>query len=462
MDGNSHVKAEHYELTRGGRLAAGRLARLVHQHVLEGCPVCRQEWERLVSRQPEIRRMLSELAQATGDGAATSPPNYDSAFGVAAKRVEAEARQLKEDRRRARRELRRLLAVAPERWSEKVYSARRSYRSRAFAELLVEEARRRVRERPRLARQLAELVAEVLHWIPGAESKEWAAELTALARGQVGNALRVEGELPEADRRFAELRRDLQAAPVDDAEVLAELSSLEASLRIDQRRFDEAAELLGRAALLYRRAGLAAGQARVLIQRAGLDHQAGDDPAAEAALAQARELLSSTADPLLRAHAVGAHVLSLCNLERYDEAAAVLDAEVAVFEAIEDPWTALLLRGLRGRIAFGRGDLGAAREAFTSVRDGALLLDRGYDAALASLDLALVALEGGRDAELRTIAAGLVAAFEARDVGREALAALALFQRAAAAGELTASLVARVRRRFEEAGSRRRQAADSP
>jgi hypothetical protein len=54
--------------------------------------------------------------------------------------------------------------------------------------------------------------------------------------------------------------------------VEAELASLEASLRRDQRRYEEAAVLLDRAALLYEEEGEAEGLARVLIKRADI-HQ---------------------------------------------------------------------------------------------------------------------------------------------------------------------------------------------
>jgi hypothetical protein len=62
----------------------------------------------------------------------------------------------------------------------------------------------------------------------------------------------------------------------------------------------------------------------------------------------------------------------------------------------------------------------------------------GYDAALVSLDLAVLYLRQGRRAEVRRIAEEMTPLFQAQDVHREALAALILFQEAACQDRLTA------------------------
>jgi tetratricopeptide (TPR) repeat protein len=289
----------------------------------------------------------------------------------------------------------------------------------------------------------------VLHWTPGADGTPWAAVLLARARAHAANALRVAGDLPKADAELRSLRRDLARAPLEDTEANGEIASLEASLRLDQRRFEEAGELLDRAALLMHHARTPEGEARVLIQRAGLLHQTGDDEAAEASLREAVALLDPDLHGQTLLYAVTSHTLSLCNLGRFDEADRVLDDQLPAFEKVTDPWTALLLRGLRGRVALGRGDHKSARESFTAVCEGALALGRELDAAMAALDLAEVALAAGDHRELARIAAVLVPSFEARGVSRETMAALTLLRRAIAAESVTAATLASVRKRLE-------------
>src|SRR6266545_2507993 len=61
----------------------------------------------------------------------------------------------------------------------------------------------------------------------------------------------------------------------------------------------------------------------------------------------------------------------------------------------------------------------------------------GYDAAMVSLDLAILYLKEGRMADVQRVAEEMLPIFQAQDVHREALAALQLFQEAARQQELT-------------------------
>ncbi len=65
----------------------------------------------------------------------------------------------------------------------------------------------------------------------------------------------------------------------------------------------------------------------------------------------------------------------------------------------------------------------------------------GYDAALVSLDLALLYTQEGCVEDLKRLASELMPIFESRDVHREALMALLMFQRACEEERLTVDLV---------------------
>ena len=73
-----------------------------------------------------------------------------------------------------------------------------------------------------------------------------------------------------------------------------------------------------------------------------------------------------------------------------------------------------------------------------------------YDAALSSLDLAVLWLEQGRRAEVRQLAVGMAWIFKAKDIDREALASLRLFDEAARQEAATVALARRTSAEIEK------------
>jgi tetratricopeptide (TPR) repeat protein len=108
------------------------------------------------------------------------------------------------------------------------------------------------------------------------------------AWSEVGEAARAAGRLDEAERAFAKAVRFVteSADPVERAGYLCSL----ARLRRDQRRMDEAAGLLGRAARLYEEVGYGREHAAVLLERAALALDSGETLSALADLEQVGKL----------------------------------------------------------------------------------------------------------------------------------------------------------------------------
>ena len=98
------------------------------------------------------------------------------------------------------------------------------------------------------------------------------------------------------------------------------------------------------------------------------------------------------------------------------------------------------LRWVEGRIALGTGEGPAAETAFREVQREFFELHMGYDAALVSLDLAVLYAQAGRLTELKSLAVEIMPVFESREVNREAMAALLMFQHAAQEERLTVDL----------------------
>jgi tetratricopeptide (TPR) repeat protein len=446
MTDEEHLgRTDYREAAIGG---LGDLAVRTQDHLAAVCPECGRGWEELG---PVLRGVYREHLAALAPHPEPVEPHRDelSAAPAALASLAAQADELRVHDRRARQQLCELRALPAERRVAKVRGAYRRFRSRWLAELLIEESRKLVRSDPAEAESFAALVPEVLAWTRGADGPAWAPPLVARAAAHRANARRVGGDLPAADRGFARLAPLLAAPAVAaDAGLLAEIASLEASLRIDQRRFAEAEGLLDRAALAYEYAGDAAGLARTWIQTANLMRTLGRPEEILELHERAARALGRGATPYLVVCTVVGRVNALCDLGLPEEARRLLRSHLDAFEADDEPHTAALLRCLEGRAALGLGELAEAEGYFASCHEGMLLAGRTYDAALAALYLAETYHAGGRHRELRRLAARLLPEFRSRDVARETLAVLQLLVRAVTAEELTAAVFTELRRKL--------------
>jgi ATP/maltotriose-dependent transcriptional regulator MalT len=317
-----------------------------------------------------------------------------------------------------------------------------------LAELLLVECRNVVRSAPREAESFASLIASVLAWTRS-ETQPWARPLMVLATAYRANAIRVGGDLPVADGAYLKLRRDLAAKPLRTPSVRGEILSLEASLRIDQRRFTEAGDLLCQAELLLRHAGDERLLYNVQMKQANLLRNQGQLEQALMRLDSMASRLGDRPKPARALPVVTCRVNVLCDLDRFTEAENLLSHYRGAFEAVDDPFAGAVLRGLEGRVALGRGRLQEAAEYFVDCRDAYLTLGRPYDAALASLDLAQAHHEAGRSDEVRRLSADLVPLFRAHGVPREALAAIHLLTQALVQQRVNAALLQELRREIE-------------
>lgn len=444
------LRPDDYARTAAGWQRPGTLARLVLDRVLSVCRACRRSWEQLGPDRARFLDVLDEM-ESTTQGTAGPPRRQHLSHGSpAVRRWKAERQALKRLRRLTTIELSLLRKLPADGRADAVRSARRRYRSRALASRLLAESRRIVRAAPREAESYAALVPVVLRRFLEAGGPEWAAVLAVRAEAHRANALRIAGELPAALRAFSALRAEVAARTIGDPAVRAEIASLEASLAIDRRRFEEAERLLEESIGFARLAGDPTGVARALLHRGMLERSQGSPAHALSTLEEVAGHLPADA-PYLRLGAVQERALSLCDLDRYEEAERVLEGNLDLYEAVEEPDVAAALRSLEGRIALGFGRIEDAEEAFASARDGLLFLGRPYDAVFASLHLAEAYCAAGKTVELERLAADLLTQFRALDVPREAVAALRLLAQAAVRRRLTRELIVRLRRQLEVA-----------
>ncbi|HSK80745.1 MAG TPA: hypothetical protein VLQ45_30100 [Thermoanaerobaculia bacterium] len=417
-----HITRELLEAVSRGEVPERFLVQTGMQHLASLCPFCREEiqaWEAKRAARPEYDYVLQALPSV-----------------LARHAPELEARW-----RRAEEDLAALLAFPREERRARIERARSRFRGPYLAELLIQESRRCIPSDPGEAYHLAELARFIVHRSPGTPESF---DFVALATASMANASRAGGDLRQAEEHFQYARYVITHHGVTDPRVIARIDSLEGSLRTDQRRFPQTEALLTRAAMLYRITALPVETGRVLLKLGEMYFHRKLLSRAIETVSAALEQFPSEAEP--RLYLYGRHNLSLYLTEagRFHEAADLLEVDADLYARFPEPWTQLRLSWLRGKIAAGVGDVPAAERWLTETRDGFVRQGIGYDAAMVSLDLALLYVQEGRTGEVRRVAEEMVPIFAAQDVHREATAALRLFLEAARREEVTAGLVREV------------------
>lgn len=246
-----HPSIEALVLPHRGQMSTAEASDRERDHLHAVCPECARIWQRFV----ELRRQEGERL----DGAAAERARLQS---------RAMQARLAGDRRIAEREVERLLNLDREERRATVERALKRYRTPAFVERVIEEARLYLRRNHREALALLELAELQVRKIPAhIYGAALVGRLSLRVRAHQANTLRVAGDLRAAEARFAEIAEELSSASTDDDSLLGELASLEASLRYDQRRLRQAEELLEKAEALFRRTGDTTGLVKVMVKR---------------------------------------------------------------------------------------------------------------------------------------------------------------------------------------------------
>lgn len=255
------------------------------------------------------------------------------------------------------------------------------------------------------------------------------ADLQARARAERGNARRVADDLPGAEADLAAaLERARQGT--GDPRLLAKLLDLTASLRTDQRRLKEAAELLDWVYDIHKDLGESHEAGRALISKSNAAFYALDLDEAMRLLGQALSLIDINREPSLVLVVVHNLLFHLVEAGEVEKAEGLLRHSRELYAAYGGKMERLKVRWMDGRIAFRLGDQARAEEAFGDVRAAFEELDLPYDRALVSLELAAVWLTQGRTREIRELLDETVATFEVRGIRREAIAALLMLREA--------------------------------
>lgn len=318
----------------------------------------------------------------------------------------------------------------------------------AFCERLCAVSRKAAARSAPLAQAWADLALSVARRVKGGEVHP--SRLEGYCLGHWGNARRVANDHADAERAFQrtwELWRDMGKQLRDEVLDVSWILGSEASLRRDQRRLPESLHLLDQALSLAQ-----SEKARTtwLINKANALDRLGDYETALAVLCQVGEL-AAFGDPQLVLHQRYALAKNLGRVSRYTEAESLLPQIREMALELNNDLELTRVLWLEGWIAAGLGRIEHAQLALEQVQRDFLARDLAYDAALVSLDLAVVYLEENNIVEVQNLALEMTPVFTSRQVHKEALAALGLFRAATERGEITLELARRLVRYLERA-----------
>jgi tetratricopeptide (TPR) repeat protein len=225
------------------------------------------------------------------------------------------------------------------------------FQTAGFVELLCEHSRKGAGDSAARALHLARCAVVAAAAVPGTAG--WRSRLQGYAQAHLTSAVRVGGDLNEADRACSRGKELWQAGAADDPGLLnaARVLHLEASLRRAQRRLPEALALLDQALDLDRwgeTPSLLLGKARAL-------EELGQHDDAIALLLRAESQLDRQREPRNYFVARTLMVLNLCHLGRHAKAEVGLPEVRALANKLGNQLDLLRVDALRGKVAAGLG-----------------------------------------------------------------------------------------------------------
>jgi transcriptional regulator with XRE-family HTH domain len=307
----------------------------------------------------------------------------------------------------------------------------------ALSERLCTESEKSAAHRAAQAAELAKLALRVAELAPGSEP--WRSRLQGYVWAFIANARRVQGDLPGAEEAFLRSDRLWETGAPADPGVLdgSRPLDLKGSLRQYQGRFEEALDLFELAQSAAK--GVEA-VGRLLIKKASTLRLMGDFQRSLSELRQANSLVQGSQDARLSWLVQYLLAANLGDMGCHTEAEAMLPAVRGLAVELGNELDVIRVLWLEGRVVAGLKRRGEALPALEQVRRYFTTNQIAYDAALASLEVAVLYLEAGRTGEVKRLAEEMLWIFKAQGVRQDALAALKLFYDAAKREEATVGL----------------------
>jgi tetratricopeptide (TPR) repeat protein len=409
-----------------------RQAAPVLAHLFHGCDECRTRMEPLASAMFGIGAPAPEPALESG-------AEYDfplfKAFATARRYAAARAEEKTGDRQPA------MAPVLKEAPILEISSKVRAERDLGLCQRLIESCRALRHSDPEtlvMTATLAVALAERLD--PSFLGAAALADLQACALAELGNARRIADDLAgaESDLSHAAARA---AQGTGDPLLLARLMDLTASLYTDQRRFDEARQLLDAVYSIYEREGDRHSAGRALISKAYSANYAFDVEEAVPLFIKGLALIDPARDPKLAMITIHNLIWSLVECGQAARASQLFEHSRPLVSSYVERLDAVKAIWLEGRIAAGLGDDERAEQRFREARESFEAVKMPYDVALVSLDMAALWLRAGRTSEIMDLIDGTITIFRSRGIRREAIGMLLVVREAFQKRQMTEALL---------------------
>jgi tetratricopeptide (TPR) repeat protein len=440
------VKIHPSDLTLEGLLLSGDGKGPLLRH-LAGCPHCRSRLGPAQDR-PASKTAFSEGSAGSPGGGIlrlSTPASGDAAstvdYGPAIERSERKylehARVIHLERAEAPSLLADLLAHPQEKRKLLLANSSR-FQTWGLYELLLD---RSWESRGASRSQSEELVSLAIHLAPHLDGsfyrRQAIEDLQARAWSYLANLRRIATDLDGAEEAFRIAYTHLKQGTRESFE-RAIFLDLKASLRGTQRRSEEAKKLLHRAINIFLNQGDEHRAGKSLLSLSHILNHTGKTEEAIAVLQQSLRLLDPAQDERLLLFAWHNLIDYLTNLGRFIEAQGLYRKARPLYRKYNmDCEFGTRRLWLKGRIARGLGQRPEAEALLLAARERFVSEKIPYDAALVSLELAILYAEQERTAELKQLAAEMLPIFTSWNIHREALAALMFLKQAVDAERLT-------------------------
>jgi tetratricopeptide (TPR) repeat protein len=280
---------------------------------------------------------------------------------------------------------------------------------------------------PRAMVQLAQWAfGESAHLSEEIYGAQRVADVRGRAAAELGNALRVADRLADAFFYFKQAE-DLLAQGTGDEMLRVRLLDLQASLAADSRNFALACNTLSFVYKFHLRKGNKHLAGRALIKRGLYIGYAGQPEQAIRITRAGLRLIDQKLDPGLVVAGVHNVLWFLVECREFREARKVLFSHRPNYQE-GSRINLLRLRWLEARIHAGLAELDSAMSSLRALTVDFKEVGRGYDSALAALDLAEVLLKRKEATEAREIILKAVNVFKELGIDRERLMAVVLLR----------------------------------
>lgn len=424
-------------------------ARII-RHLLATCPVCREQLDQMGWGGARLERLLT---LRSGNPEAPVPQyDYSAAFEGAERALAAFFAKGRTPEASAEGLWAELSTLVPE---EQIHCVERDRRF-ANPELIQQwiDGSLAIRfESPEKNLHLAHLACLAAESCTAEDtgSPERLADLRSQSWRQYANGLRVRGKLRESEAAFARAQRYCEEG-TGDPPVRAKLLAQMVSLRIFQRRFDDAVGLAEEAGRIYKEIGRTDAFASAMVQKAVASLYAGDPESAVRTLNRVIPLIDPAGDPHLLLAACHNLVRCYIDLDRPEQALSLYFEARDLYREFNDSMILLKTGWQEGQLLRDLGHLQAAEAALLHAREGFVKHEQLGETALVSLDLAAVYLRLGEGEKLKEIVATTVPILRALGVDREAIASLLQLQQLAQHGRQAFDLIRTLSSNIEQLG----------